>query len=74
MCAHSLSCVRLSATPWTTARQAPLSMRLSWQEYWNELRFPTPGYLPDTGIEPVSLASPALAGVIFTTVLPGKPN
>ena len=37
------------------------------QEDWSELPFPTPGDLPDPGIEPVSLASPALAGVFFTT-------
>ena len=37
------------------------------QEYWSELTFPTPGDLPDPGTEPVSLASPALAGGSFTT-------
>ena len=50
--------------PWTVAHQAPLSMQFSWQEYWNELLFPSPGDLPDLGIE---LASPALAGGFFTT-------
>ena len=45
------------ATPWTVAHQAPLSMEFSRQEYWNGLLFPTPGDLPDPGIEP---ASPAL--------------
>ena len=42
------------------------------QEYWNGLPFPPPGDLPDPGIEPESLESPALAGGFFTTTLPGK--
>ena len=46
-------------------------MRLSRQEYWSGLLFPTPGDLPDPGMEPVSLASPALAGRFFTTEPPG---
>ena len=41
-------------------RQVPLSMESSKQEYWSGLPFPTPGDLPDPGIEPPSLASPAL--------------
>ena len=45
------------ATPWTVARQAPLSMGFSRQEYWSELPFPSQGDLPDPGIKP---ASPAL--------------
>ena len=36
------------------------------QEYWSGLPFPTPGDLPDPGVEPVSLVSPALAGGFFT--------
>ena len=48
-----LSCVRLFATPWTVARQALLSMGFSRQEYWSGLPFPSPGDLPDPGIEPV---------------------
>ena len=48
-------------TPWTIAYEAPLSMEFSRQEYWTGLPFPTPGDLPDPGIKPVSLASPALA-------------
>ena len=44
------------ATPWTVARQAPLSTGFSRQEYWSGLPFPSPGDLPDLGIEPVSLA------------------
>ena len=50
-----------SATPWTVAGQAPLSMGFSRQEYWNGLPFPSPGDLPKPGIEPMSLESPALA-------------
>ena len=52
------------------ARQAPLSMESSKQEYWSGLPFPPPGDLPDPGIEPVS---PALAGGFFTAEPPGKP-
>ena len=59
--------VRLFATPRTAARQAPLSMGFSRQEYWSGLPFPSPEDLPDPGIEPVSLLSPALAGRFFTT-------
>ena len=51
------SLAQLFATPWTVARQAPLSMGFSRQEYWSRLPFPSPGDLPDTGIEP---RSPAL--------------
>ena len=43
-----------------------LSMGFSRQEYWSGLPCPSPGALPDPGIEPVSLASPALAGSFFT--------
>ena len=69
-----LSCVRLFATPWTAAHQAPLSMGFSRQEYWGGLPFLSPGGLPDPGIEPGSPAAPALAGGFFTTVPPGKPS
>ena len=58
-----LSCfslVRLFMTLWTVACQAPLSMGFSRQENWSGLSFPTPGDLPDPGIKPTSLASPAL--------------
>ena len=61
-----------SATPWTLARQAALCMEFSRQEYWSGLLFPTAGDLPNPGIEPTSLASPALAGRFFTTEPPGK--
>ena len=53
----SLSRVRLFAIPWTVAHQAPPSMRFSRQEYWSGLPFPSPGDLPNPGIEP---GSPAL--------------
>ena len=46
----SLSCVRLFATPWTVAYQAPPSMGFSRQECWSGLPFPSPGDLPDPGI------------------------
>ena len=57
-----LSRVRLFATPWTVARQAPLSMGCSRQEYWSSLPCPPPWDLPHPGIEPASLTSSALAG------------
>ena len=47
----SLSHVRLFATPWTVAHQAPLSMGFYRQEYWNRLLCPTPGYLSYPGIK-----------------------
>ena len=55
-----------SATPWTVAREAPLSMGFPRQEYWSGLPFPTPEDLPDPAIEPMSPESPALAGEFFT--------
>ena len=55
------------ATPWTVAPQAHLSMGFPRQEYWNVLPFLSRGYLPYSGIEPMSLA---LAGEFFTTELP----
>ena len=61
-----------SATPWTVARQAPLCMGFSSQEYWSGFPFPTLGDLPDPGNEPGSLVSPALAGGFFITEPPGK--
>ena len=54
-------------TPWTLAHKAPLSMGFSRQEYWSGLLHPSPGFLPEQGIEPVSLMSPALAGRFLTT-------
>ena len=54
------------ATLWTIALQAPLSMGFPRQEYWSGLPFPSPGDLPDPGIESVTLVSPALAGGFLT--------
>ena len=54
------SCVQLFVSRWTVAHQAPQSMGFSRQEYWSGLPFPPPGDLPDSGIEPVSPASPTL--------------
>ena len=65
-----LSHVQLFATLWTIARQSPLSMEFSKQEYWSGLPFPIPGDLPDLGVKPMSLA---LAGEFFTTEPSGKP-
>ena len=62
------SCLTLE-TPWTVACQAPLSMGFSRQEYWSGLPFPSPGYLPDPGIEP---RSPALEAESLPTELQGK--
>ena len=67
----SLSRVRLFATPWTVAYQASLSMGFSRQECWSGLPFPSPGDLPDPGIEPGSPASEADA---LTSEPAGKPN
>ena len=64
-----LSCVRLFATAWTVAYQAPPSMRFSRHEYWSGLPFPSPGDLPDPGIEPVSLTFQADT---LTSEPPGK--
>ena len=58
--------VQLFVTPWTIACQASLFMGFSRQEYWSGLPYPPPGDLPNPGIEPASLMSPALAGRFFT--------
>ena len=67
MCAKSLQSCPTLATLWTVAHQAPLSMEFSRQGYWSGLPLPPPGDLPDPGIQPESLLSPALAGRFFTT-------
>ena len=67
----SLSCVRPSVTPWTAAFQAPPSMRFSRQECWSGLPFPSPGDLPNPGIEP---GSPALQADALPSEPPGMPN
>ena len=66
----SLSCVQLFGIPWIVAYQPSLSMGFSRQEYWSGLPFPSPGDLPDPGIEP---GSPALEADALTSKPPGKP-
>ena len=66
-CMHSCSVTSNSARPWTIAHKTPVSMRFFQQEYWSGLPFPILGYLPNPGMEPMSLMSPALAGGLFTT-------
>ena len=70
VCAQLLSGVQFLVNPWAVARQA-LSMEFSRQEYWNGLPFPSPGVLPDPGIE---LRSPALQADSLLSEPPGKPN
>ena len=65
--------VQLFAALWTTAHQAPLSMKCSRQEYWNGLPFPSSGDLPDPGIKPKSLVQPPCAGGFLAPTPPGKP-
>ena len=65
------SCVRLFATPWTVAYQAPPSMGFSRQECWNGLPFPSPGDLPNPGMEP---GPPALQADALLSKPPGKPQ
>ena len=65
-----LSRVQLFATPWTVACQAPLSMGFSRQQSWSELPFPSPGDLPNPGLEP---SPPALQTDALLSEPPGKP-
>ena len=65
----SLSRVQLFVTPWTVAYQEPPSMGFSRQEYWSGLPFPSPGALPDPGIQP---RSPAFQADALTSESPGK--
>ena len=67
----SLSHVRVFATPWIVAYQAPLSTGFSRQENWSGLPFPSPGDLPNPGIEP---GSPALQTDALPSEPPGKPK
>ena len=67
----SLSRVRLFATPWTVAYQAPQSMEFSRQEYWSGLPSPSPGDLPNPGIKP---GPPALQADNLPSEPPGKPS
>ena len=59
------SIVSDSVIPWTVAHQAPLSTGFSRQEYWSGLPFAPPGDLPNPGIEPMPLMSPAFVGGFF---------
>ena len=70
VCVHAqlLSCVWPFVTPWTVAHQASLLMGFFWQEYWNGLPFPSPGYLPNSETELISHSSPSLAGRFFNTM------
>ena len=63
----SLSCIQLFATPWTVARQAPLSTGFPRQEYWHGLPFPSLGDPRDR------ICVSCIAGGFFTAELPGKP-
>ena len=67
---NSLSRVRLFATPWTAAYQAPPSMECPRQESWSGLPFPSPGDLPNPGIK---LRSPTLPADSLLSEPPGKP-
>ena len=69
-CLVAKPCAALFATPWTVARQAPLSMAFLREGCWGGLPFPYPGHLFHPGVEPVS---PTLAGGLFTTEPLGKP-
>ena len=66
-----VSHVQLLATPWTVACKVPLSMEFPRQEYWSGLSSPSPGDLPDPGIEP---GSPALEADSLLSEIPGKPS
>ena len=67
VCVCVLSHVCLFAAPWAVAHQALLSTGFPRQEYWSGLPFHTPEDLLNSGIEPTSLMSPALAGRFFTS-------
>ena len=66
VCACMLNLVQFSAAQWTVACQVPLPMGFPRQEYWSGLRSPSPGDLPNSGVEPESLTSGALTGRFFT--------
>ena len=70
VCVKLLSHVQLFMTLWTVARQAPLSMGFSRQEYWSGLPFPSPGHFPNPGTKP---GSRALQADALSSELPGKP-
>ena len=66
---ESLSSVQLFVTPWTVARQTPLSTEISRQEYWSGYPIPSPGDFPDLGMQP---GSPALQADSLLSETPGK--
>ena len=66
----SLCRVQLFVTPWTVTHQAPPSVEFSRQDYWSGLPFPSPGELPDPGIEP---RSPTLWADALPSQPPEKP-
>ena len=68
VCLQSPGFIRLFVTPWTVTHRASLSTEFSRQEYKSGLPFPLPGDLPNSGVEPRSPVSPALAGRLFTCV------
>ena len=72
--AQLLSHVRLFATPWTAAHQAPPFVGFPRQEYRSRLPFPSLADLPHPGIQPVFTGFPTLAGEFFTTEPSGKPK
>ena len=72
--AQLLSLVQLFATPWTAARQAPLSTGFSRQEHWSGLPCPPQGNLPDPEIEPMSAMALALKADSLPPEPPGKPR
>ena len=73
-CVRAQLCSTLCDPMYCVACQAPLSMRFLRQEYWSGLPLLPPGDLPDPGMEPMSLVSPAMAGRFFTTEPPEKPS
>ena len=73
-CECVLSHVQFFATPWSVARQAPLSMEFPRQGYWSGMPFPTPGDLPDPGIKPISLCLLHWHVDSLPLAPPGKPN
>ena len=66
----SLSHIQLFVTPWTVTRQASLSMEFSRPEHWSGQPFPSPGHLPNPGMEP---RSPTLQADSLPAEPPGKP-
>ena len=74
VCPNRFSCVWLFVTLWVVAHQAPLSMGFSRQEYWSRLPCPPPGDLPDPGIEPASLTSPAFPAAAAAESLQSCPT